>query len=93
MVLIRLLGGHFCTRLDNSSFLHVTDLTTSDHINNRNQHSNNNSMKKKKKKLKWLPFTSFPYHPFNIENDGEKTKTGQQAGGVGGETKGYEKVT
>lgn len=50
-------------------------------------------LKKKKKKLKWLPFTSFPYHPFNIENDGEKTKTGQQAGGVGGETKGYEKVT
>ena len=39
-------GGHSDTRLDNSSFSHVTDLSIGDSVNKRNQHSSNNSMKK-----------------------------------------------
>ena len=59
MVLIRkaVSGGHSCTRLDNSSFLHVTDLSIRDSVNKRNQHSNNNSMKKKTE-VATLPFIS-----------------------------------
>ena len=38
-------GGHSDTRLDNSSFSHVTDLSIGDSVNKSN-HSSNNSTKK-----------------------------------------------